>query len=223
MDARSTRSSTCLQARPPASSRRLAAGVATVSLLGLVVELWWWSAAPDGGPVIDALIGPLSLSEESNVPTWFASSLLLGCAIAAGSIAAQLRSRSWWAIAIVLGYASLDEAAELHEHLGGHLDTSGILYFDWVIPAAVIVLVLAVIFLPFLRTLPSPLRGRLVAAAVIFVGGALVMELPLGRWTDHVGEDSLGYALIDWFEETLELAGAALALWALLDYRREVA
>lgn len=222
MDARSTSSSSS-----PGSNRLarwLAAGVATVSLLGLVVELWWTWAQPDGDPVIDSLIGPLSLSEESNVPTWFASSLLLGCAIAAGSIASRVvRSRYWWAIAVGLGYASLDEAAELHEHLGGHLDTSGILYFDWVIPAAAIVIVLAAIFLPFIRSLPSPLRGRLVAAAVIFVGGALVMELPLGWWTDQVGEDSLGYALIDWFEETLELAGAALALWALVDHRREVA
>ncbi|HEY5935984.1 MAG TPA: hypothetical protein VIU61_15150 [Kofleriaceae bacterium] len=220
MDARSTSSSTSRRSSQTLA-RWLATGVATISLLGLVVELCWWAAS--GDPVIGALIGPFSLSEEANVPTWFASSLLLGCAIAAGSIDDRVGSRHWWAITIGLGYASLDEAAELHEHLGGHLDTSGILYFDWVIPAAAIVIVLAAIFLPFIRSLASPLRGRLVAAAVIFVGGALVMELPLGWWTDHVGEDSLGYALIDWFEETLELAGAALALWALVEHRREVA
>ena len=192
--------------------RWLLAGLVVVSGLGLVAELV-------GDP---ALCEQLSLSGEHNLPTWYASSLLLGCAIAAAAIARAPTAwkKHWWAVAIGFGYVSLDETAELHEHLGGHLYTGGIFYFDWVIWAAVAVAVLAAVFYPWLRGLPPRLRRRLVLAAVIYVGGALVMELPLGWWTDHHGDDNLGYALIDWLEETLELAGASIALAVLVQHRR---
>ncbi|HVK84612.1 MAG TPA: hypothetical protein VM513_10925 [Kofleriaceae bacterium] len=207
----------------PTLRRPLLVATAIVSLLGLVVEMWAWRA-PDSAWV-EALWPRLSLSAEANVPTWFASSLLLCCALAAGSIAAAMpggvRWRGhWWGIAIALGWVSLDEVAELHEHLGGHFATSGVLYFDWVIWAAVIVAVLAVLYLPFLRALASPARERLVVAAVVYVSGALIMELPLGWYVERAGTDSLGYALIDWVEETLELVGASLALAALVAHAR---
>jgi hypothetical protein len=204
---------------------RLLVAVAVVSGAGLLVDLWAWR--DPGSAWAHALWPVASLSAEGNVPTWFASSLLLACAVFAGAIANEHAAtaawrRHWWGIAVALGWVSLDEVAGLHEHLGGHLDTGGILYFDWVIWAAPIVLVLAVIYLQFLRALPSPVRGRLVIAAVVFVSGALVLELPLGWWTDHAGSDSLGYALIDWVEETLELVGASLALVALVAHRRSL-
>ena len=118
-------------------------------------------------------------------------------------------------------YMSIDEAVELHEHLGGNLDAGGILYFDWVIPAAVIVTALVIAFVPFIRALPRATRTRLIIAGAIYVGGALVMELPLGWWTEQHGTDGFGYAIIDWVEETLEMVGATLALAALLAHREE--
>ncbi len=202
---------------------RLLVAVAVVAGAGLLVDLWAWRSADS--VAIESLWPVLSLSAEGNVPTWFASSLLLACAVVAGAIAnvhsahAPWR-RHWWGIAVALGWVSLDEVAGLHENLGGHLDLGGVLYFDWVIWAGLIVAVLAVIYLPFLRALRSPTRERLVLAAIVFVSGALVMELPLGWWTDHAGSESLGYALIDWIEETLELVGSSLALVALVAHRR---
>jgi hypothetical protein len=122
-----------------------------------------------------------------------------------------------------MAYVSLDEAAEIHEHLGGHLDTSGLLYFDWVIPAAIILAILAAVYLPFLRALPRATRNRLVVAAAVYLAGALVMELPLGWWTERAGAENLGYAAIDWLEETMEMVGASLALVALVAHRQEPA
>ncbi|MDB4962734.1 MAG: hypothetical protein JWP01_2733 [Myxococcales bacterium] len=202
---------------------RLLVAVGVVAALGLVVEMWALRAPDDA--VTNVMWSLFSLSAEANVPTWFASSLLLACAVAAAAIATRIEHgapwrRHWWGIAVALGWVSLDEAVGLHEHLGGHVHVGGILYFDWVIWAALIVAVLAVIYLPFLRALSSPARGRLIIAAIVFVSGALVMELPLGWWTERAGTDSLGYALIDWVEETLELVGASLALVALVAQRR---
>jgi hypothetical protein len=200
--------------------RWLLIGVAIVAVLGAAVELVHaWCE----GPVLDAVGPRLSLSHEGNLPTWFSSSLLLLCGLAAGGIA-RTRPRwrhHWWGLAIGFTYASLDEAIGIHEHLGGNFDTSGVLHFDWVIPAIAILAVLAAIYLPFVRALPVRTCRRLVIAGAIYVGGALVMELPLGWWTEREGSDGLGYALIDWVEETLEMIGASLGLVALVAHRED--
>lgn len=198
---------------PVALRRRLLFATAVVSGAGLVVEL----------AHAESVVSLFSLSYEENVPTYFSAVLLFACAVAAGVIAvARPPFRlHWWGIAVVAAWISLDEAVELHEHLGGTFDTSGVLYFDWVIPATIIILALALIYVPFVRALAAPTRMRLVIAAAIYIGGALVMELPLGWWTESHGSDGLGYALIDWVEETMEMVGACLALVALVRHRQE--
>ena len=65
--------------------RWLVAAIAIVSGAGLAVEL-----LHDRVP--EQVLEHLSLSYEGNVPTWLSSSLLLGCAIAAGVIAREATS-----------------------------------------------------------------------------------------------------------------------------------
>ena len=50
------------------------------------------------------------------------------------------------------------------------------------------------------------------------VSGALLMELPLGYWTDLEGTDNLTYGMIDLVEESLEIVGVSLFLYTLLDH-----
>lgn len=186
--------------------------IGIVSGLGLVVEL----VQPG-----ELLVQKLSLSYEGNVPTWASTVLLFACACVAVSIAhtALTFRRHWFGVAAVFAYASLDEAAELHEHMGGTFDLGGVLYFDWVIPAAIVLVALVVVFWPFVRALEPLTRRRLIVAGVVYLGGAVVMELPLGLVTERGGNGTLAYALIDWFEETLELVGAGLAFRALWSHR----
>ena len=200
--------------------RRLLYAVAIIAGLGLLVEVWH---ARSHGDIIEALLPKLSLSYEANLPTWLSSSLLLACAVTAGAIAAARPPwpRHWWGIVGVLAWMSLDEAAELHEHLGGLIAAHGIFYFDWTIPAAGVVALLAVIYGPFVRALTATTRDRLLIAAAVYLAGALVMELPLGWWTEHYGSEGLGYGLIDWIEESLEMIGAVLALVALVAHYQE--
>lgn len=235
---------------PRRLQRRLFGVVAIVCALGLAIEIAF--AANSQSELVETLTAMLSLSGEGNVPTWVSTALLFSCALAAGSIArgvpaphlhvmadpahaAMARTvagmlhrghairRGWWGVCAVFAYASLDEAAQLHEHLGGHLETSGIFYYDWVIPAIAIVVVVTVAFWPFVRALPRATRKRLIVAAAIYLGGALAMELPLGWWTDRFGVEGFGYSMIDWVEETLEMIGASLALVALVAHRNEAA
>jgi hypothetical protein len=192
----------------------------SVIALGLGVELWHWLGDAHGD-IAEAVVAKLSLSYETNLPTWYSSSVLLCCALACGAVGA---GPHWWGLAAGFTYISLDETVQLHEHLGGTTGLSGgILYFDWVIYAAVVVVVVGVLYLPFLRTLPPDTRHRFLGAGMLYIGGAVILELPLGYWTERAGSDNLTYAMIDWIEESLEIAGASLFLVAVLRYRERAA
>jgi hypothetical protein len=200
----------------------LAMLVAALSLLGLAAELGFELAH---GEDPYGLVQFTGLSYEQNLPTWVASALLLACALLLWLIGraeeggTECWRRHWYLLAALFAYASLDEATELHENWGAFIDSGdalgGLLYFSWVIPAAAVVLGLALLYRRFLLALPAATRRRFLLAAALYLGGALVMELPLGYWTSRHGVDNLGYGLIDWLEETLELAGASVFLYAL--------
>lgn len=195
---------------------RIGAATALVIVLGLAAELGdFLLGAP---PVVVELF---SLSYEHNVPTWYASSLLLGCgAVSVRAAPTTSTPRRWHVLGSVFAYISLDEAVQIHEHLGGLITGHGVFFFSWVIPASVLVVAFATSMLPLLQALPSRTRNRVVVAGCIYVFGALVLELPLGWWTERHGDDNLVYGLIDFVEESLELIGATLFLtttWRIPD------
>ncbi|MBZ5708844.1 hypothetical protein [Nannocystis pusilla] len=200
--------------------RVLAVTSIAFSLAGLAVELLRHLGGHEG-PAISLW----SLSYEGNMPSWYASVLPLLCSglltwVAAG----EASDRFFWRL-LALGFLliSIDEAVGFHERLSGQFDVGGVLYFDWVIPAGFLVTVLGLAFLGFLRRLSPETARRFVLAGAIYVTGAVLFELPLGWWTERYGDDSFGYALIDWCEETLEFVGLtvfASALLARLEGRR---
>ena len=53
-------------------------------------------------------------------------------------------------------------------------------------------------------------------AGLIFVGGALGTEIPLGLWAAAHGDANWIYGAIQTVQETLDLAGASLFLAALV-------
>ena len=55
--------------------------------------------------------------------------------------------------------------------------TYGIFYFAWVIPATALLILLAIGFLPFFRSLPAETRRLFLVAGAIFLGGALGAEV----------------------------------------------
>jgi hypothetical protein len=202
--------------RIAAIRRVLVAALIAVAGAGLAVELLHHGPLPD---LDEDLVGLFSLSYEGNLPTWYSSALLLACAITLGAIApgaAPRQSRYWSLLAAVFGYLSIDEAVGLHEQLNEIVHLGGPLYFSWILPAAAAVLLLGIAYLRFLLGLPEETRRRFILAGALYVGGALIMEIPLGLWTEAHGDGDLGYALIDFAEESLEMIGATLFLVALL-------
>jgi hypothetical protein len=110
------------------------------------------------------------------------------------------------------------EIAQYHEEISSLFDYDGVLYFGWVIPAGIFVTLFGVSYVRFFLHLPRSIGVRIAIAGGVYVFGALLMELPLGYWTDNWGSHGLGYGLIDLVEESLEIAGVSLFLHTLLQH-----
>ncbi len=202
----------------------LAAVMAVIVAAGVAVEvlrpIYHWSSQ-------SGIVPLLSLSYEHNLPTFYSAALLLGCSLLLSLIAAGARRSGerfvpgWWVLSAGFLYISIDEVLSFHEEASQWLSLGGVLHFSWVVPAALVVLVVGAAYVPFLRLLPRAMRIRFLLAGAIYVGGAVGMELPLGYWTVHHGTDNLGYALIDAVEEAMEMLGLNLFLLALLDHLAE--
>jgi hypothetical protein len=166
---------------------------------------------------------------EQNLPTLYSSLMLFVAALLSGVIADILRRadlayvRQWAVLSLLFVLMAVDEFASLHERVGdrlrGTLDIEGgPLFFAWVIPGAALVAVFGIAFLRFLGHLPRPTTRRLSAAGILFLSGAIGLELVGGAYSAVHGQLNMSYVLIATFEETLEMVGTAVLLYGLLAY-----
>lgn len=164
--------------------------------------------------------------EESNLPTWFSSVLaLIGAALFSvlwrRFPLGGRRAHAWLLLSFCFVYISIDEVGLIHEQLivpvREQFGMSGPLYFAWVVPYGLAVLILAMAFVPFVRRLDSGDRGRFITAAVVYLTGALGGDL-IGGWLYESleGQRTLAYDLVTTCEETLEMAGLILLIRAQL-------
>ena len=79
-------------------------------------------------------------------------------------------------------------------------------------------LLFALIYLRFLFHLPAQVRYLTVAAGCTYVAGALGMEVPGAYVRGGYGSDTIAYAVLTTIEETLEMFGAVLFLYAMAVY-----
>ena len=169
---------------------------------------------------------------ERNLPTAFSCLLLLFAALllALVSVLEAQRGaplRHWVLLCLGFGLMTVDEAWSIHERaieplraLLGEEQDLGVLYYAWVVPGIVLVALLTVYFWRFLGRLPARTALAFAAAGAIYLGGAIGMELIGGRYDELYGVTNLGYVLIVTIEESLEMAGVIVFIWALLDYLR---
>jgi hypothetical protein len=170
-----------------------------------------------------------NLSEEHNIPTFYATCLLLLCAALLGCVAAARRGqpyqRHWAALALVFVLVAIDEGVMLHERLVPPLQrllgASGPLFFAWVIPYGLGLAILGCIYLRFLRQLPARWRRRVLLAAGLYVGGALGIEMVGAAYFGAAKQIDLLYALVSTLEETLEIAGLLVFVHVLFGYVAE--
>jgi hypothetical protein len=176
------------------------------------------------------LIRALNVDAEASIPTWFsqvvlfmAGSLLLLIAYIKKQEKAPWR-RHWFILGLIMLYVSMDEGAELHEIAAGPVGDwlgiqAGYLYFAWVIPAMILLALAIGAFFDFWLKLPRRTKILFAASFILFVSGALGIEMLGAHYASTRGRD-FGYYALAGLEEGLEMAGASLFLYSLLDYLR---
>jgi hypothetical protein len=177
----------------------------------------------DSGPVQNAT-QIFKVDREMSIPTYFSALLLLASAGMLSVIATRNRGRPyaahWRWLALIFFYLSVDEAVQIHElanyPIEKRLGTHGFLLFEWVIPAAGLLLLFAAAYWRFWRDQTPALRGGLAAAGVLYVGSALGIEMVGGAVFEQVGRMDIRYAIVALTEEAGEMLAIVLLLRTLL-------
>lgn len=183
-----------------------------------------------GHDYLKGLVLLFYVNAEQNIPTYFSVLLMLFAALILVVIAVlngkqNVPHVSKWAI-LSFGFLfmAFDEAFQVHERLIlpvrallGECNL-GIFYFAWVIPGIALVLLLGLFFLRFLLHLPTTTRLRFLMAAILYLGGAIGLELVGGRYAELHGVQNWTYSMITTVEESFEMTGLIVFIWALLEY-----
>lgn len=166
------------------------------------------------------------MGREANIPAWYATVLFLAAGVILGVIAyIKLTSRDryryhWLSLSLLFIYMSADEAAIIHEEIGNFLGTqlpNSIFRHGWFVFGGMVVIFLALVYFRFFRTLPIRTRYLFLASSLIFVGGAIGVELLALPYENGRQADLLFAVFVD-IEELLENIGLVLFISALLDY-----
>ncbi len=179
-------------------------------------------------PLRDTLATIFNIDREQNIPTLYSWSALLFCAgllaiiARAKKVAGDRYTKHWMVLAIIFACLSLDEALSIHEKLiepvRALFNTSGFLYYAWVIPGAIFVLAFLLGFFKFIKVLPPTTKRLFLTAGTVFVSGAIGMELLSGAYADLYTEDNFTSAILTSIEEFMEMTGIVIFIYALMSY-----
>lgn len=151
---------------------------------------------------------------ENNLPTWFSGFVLSIAALWTWLLADHKREAAdrwalhWRVLAVGLFVMSLDEIAGLHESFNSVTETT------WAIPGGILAMVIGLSYFPFLWNLPTATRNAFAVAGLLFVSGAVGVEM-IGA---PMVEDAMPYNLVTVVEEGLEMFSVIYFLSALLKH-----
>lgn len=174
-------------------------------------------------------IGMFNLDREMNFPTWYSALMLAFCALLLGAIAQGKKTqhdrfyRHWHILSNIFWFMAIDEVLTIHELLiipdiAEALNLPWFLHSMWVIPGLIAVVIFAKQYWKFTINLPNQSRNHFVLAAIIYIGGALGMEMVGSYFAELEGQQHLTYALIAVLEEVMEMLGIIAFIYGLLFY-----
>jgi hypothetical protein len=167
---------------------------------------------------------------EANFPSFYSSAAILFCAALLWLISLYKRKQEqpfrfhWLGLAIIFSLLGLDEAISLHEELGDLteqlelFDAHGYLYFAWVVPYAIALTLFALSYLQFVLALPLATKRLFIVSGVLFVSGAMGIELISANEADINGTDTVFYSALYTVEELCEMIGIVIFCYALMRY-----
>ena len=181
-------------------------------------------------PAIFDFIKIIDFDYETNIPSFYSSAAILFCAGLLWLIAAHKRQQHtdyqhhWLGLAIIFTFLGIDEAIAIHEDIGDLIedqqwfDAEGFLYFSWVVPYGLLMILFAVSYLKFILMLPRKTMLLFICAGTIFISGALGIEIFGAREADLHGTETILYSILYTVEELCEMLGIVIFCHALMHY-----
>ena len=200
--------------------------IASLIVSGTAANIVSNQVAPSKDHKLAKLMNRFDLAFEPSVPNWYSSCSLLVCGVLLGVIArAKRREAGFWHWAILAALfvgLSVDEGVRFHEMLhyaiASRVETHGLLYFPWVIPALIFVALVGLSYLPFLMRLERRTALLFIVAGATYVMGAVGMDMIGGVIVEQHGMESIQHSFAQSMEELLEMLGVLIFLYALLGY-----
>lgn len=170
-----------------------------------------------------------NMNLEANIPAWFSASLMIFISILTFFIAKIQEGdlkKYFSLISIIFLLMSCDEISSVREILNNPVRNAfslgGIFYWAWLIPAIIILIIAGLYFYNFFSILNPYFRKSFILAGVIYLSGAVLMEMAGGYLYSHNLGDSLYYVLEVVIEEGLELFGLMYFISSLFKYLKSL-
>lgn len=202
--------------------------------LGLIVSLgaahlFVWLAQSRGHAYLRGFGPMFNMNRENNFPSLFsglalflAGVLMFETARRVRPVGASRMTFGWILLGAAFVFLAIDEVMALHEQVHGWLpqgmQASGRWHYAWVGPYVLGALLLGALLFHFWWNLPPLTRGRLAIAGAVFILGAAGLEVVAGYLGHSYGRTSVIYGFEVWLEESMEMAGVALLVRAVLDF-----
>ncbi|HTL29547.1 MAG TPA: hypothetical protein VL282_10000 [Tepidisphaeraceae bacterium] len=172
---------------------------------------------------------------ETNLPALFQTLSLGFVAVLLFGIASNRKAAGdplaiyWKVLAWMFVFLMLDEGCSIHNnfhvysvHTRAERDRQGIFYFSWTLAYGALMLPIGLWYLRFLFKLPRTYGVQIFIAGVIYVIGAMGLEMAFGDYLAHGGiKGSRAEIIFNLFEESLETLGTLLFIHVLLRYMVE--
>ncbi len=172
------------------------------------------------------LVPLFDFDHERNVPTFFSSFLLLLASsllllVALGHRRCGEAWRRWVGLSTLFTFLALDEFVGLHERLSplvhDAVGSYSFVSFGWLLPYQVALVLLAIIYVPFICRLSRDVRRLFLVSALVFLMGAMGLEIlaahRVALWNNN---SPWLYAVLYTVEESFEMLGVILFVLGLM-------
>lgn len=213
-------------------AKSLTAIIVTVVLVGAVANYSLHNLTPHPDHPVADVLKRFDLGHEPSIPAFYSATVMLVCASLLlflsffDQSAEGKRKRNWRLLALLFVCLGIDEVVMFHEMATAameKLNWSGPFYFSWVIPGAIFAAGIGLVSVRFVWSLDVMTRRLMILSAVVFLSGALGMEVIAGLLfanaeNEQAAMKSVSHVVSQAIEEGFEMAGVAIFLCALVNY-----
>jgi hypothetical protein len=208
--------------------RVLALTAATLLVLSVTAKVLEYIDVERYSWTVSQIAPHFDVDIEGSVPTWF-SNLLLGFAAVQLLVIGHLRRKRrgasgayWTVLGVTFALMSADEITGFHNtpfvSEESARSVSDFLAIPWVVQGMVVVAIFGLAYVRFLLTLPRATMLGLMRAGLVYVGGALIMEMVGAHFIVNYGYKHPIVSAILTLEEGMEMFGVILLISTLFRY-----